>query len=138
MFDDEHDGKLINVILADDDSSTRFLLQSLLNKNGCKVLAAKGDGEALLDAYRHLKAIYTLPDMILLDISMPGALNGVDVLKKLREANPDLYVVMISGETDGNVVREVIAAGAAGFIVKPFTVGRIRELIASFRKKAGL
>jgi two-component system chemotaxis response regulator CheY len=141
MLDDSEtlSGKqLITVILADDDSSTRYLLQSLLNRHGCKVLAAKNDGEGLLDAYRHLRAINTFPDMILLDISMPGELNGIDVLKNIRETDPDAYVIMISGETDGDVVREVITSGASGFIVKPFTVGRIRDMIQSFRKKAGL
>jgi two-component system chemotaxis response regulator CheY len=140
MLEDTDEGPKspITVILADDDSSTRYLLQSLLNRNGCKVLAAKSDGEGLLDAYRHLQNINQLPDMILLDISMPGVLNGIDVLKNLREKDPDAYVVMISGETDGNIVREVIALGASGFIVKPFTVGRIRDMIQSFRKKAGV
>ncbi|MEO5342551.1 MAG: response regulator [Gammaproteobacteria bacterium SHHR-1] len=141
MLDDKegNEGRpLVSVALADDDSSTRYLLQSLLNRNGCKVMAAKADGTGLMDAYQHLRAINRAPDIILLDISMPGAMNGIDVLKAILEIDPNAFVIMISGETDAEVVKEVIASGASGFIVKPFTVGRIRDMIQSYRKKAGL
>jgi CheY-like chemotaxis protein len=59
------------------------------------------------------------PDMIFLDINMPGV-NGLTLLTFLRQVAPDLPVVIITANADSSVAAEVLRAGAFGYVPKPF------------------
>jgi DNA-binding NarL/FixJ family response regulator len=57
------------------------------------------------------------PDVVLMDLSMPD-LSGIDAMKKIHEANPDLPVVILTAHADAGVEREAREAGARGFLAK--------------------
>lgn len=119
------------VTLADDELSMRNTLKTLLMRSGCTVMAADDNGQSAMHSYQKYK-----PDIVALDLDMPGEMSGLDVLMKIREVDKTTYIVIISGKTDGALVREVVTAGASNFVVKPFTIGRIEDMLAQYHAKA--
>jgi two-component system chemotaxis response regulator CheY len=106
-------------LIADDDDVTRQLLRGILRSSGINVLGEAGDGARALALYQQLK-----PEVVCLDIDMPE-LNGLEVLKKIREITPAVIVLIITGFTTGDNVRDAISAGANGIIAKPFNTAKI-------------
>ncbi len=70
-------------------------------------------------------------NFIFLDIQLPDK-SGLEILKIVKEKFPNIFVVMVSGENSLENVKQAIAAGASGFIVKPFTNGKISESLNGF------
>ena len=102
------------VLCVDDDSDIRELLTRVLSHAGYKVETAR-DGDTGLAAVELRK-----PEVVLLDIKMPGK-SGIEVLKELKQSNPDLQIIMVSGIGDLSTALDCIKMGAADFVVKPFT-----------------
>lgn len=88
-------------------------LRSLLEASGeIEVVGEAGDGRAALDAIERLK-----PDVVLMDISMPG-LDGVQATEILHERLPALRIVMLSMVADAEIIYRALRAGAFGYLVK--------------------
>lgn len=102
------------IMLADDADFMRLVLKDVLTKNGYEVVAEAKDGREAVEMYRKV-----LPDLILMDVTMPG-MDGLAALKIIREFNPIAKVIMCSALGQKAVVFEAIKAGAATFVVKPF------------------
>jgi two-component system, NarL family, nitrate/nitrite response regulator NarL len=104
----------MQVLVADDHGLFREMLAKAIKElsDSVEVLHA-GDLARTLDLARAGDKI----DLILLDLRMPG-MNGLAGLKLLRDARPDVPVVILSGETDPDVIRASLQAGSAGFIPK--------------------
>ena len=103
----------IKVFLADDHAVLRDGLRSLLEASGeIEVIGEAGDGRAALDAIERLK-----PDVVLMDISMPG-LDGVQATEILHERLPALRIVMLSMVADAEIIYRALRAGAFGYLVK--------------------
>jgi two-component system nitrate/nitrite response regulator NarL len=106
----------VNILLVDDHalfrSGLKFLLQQL---DTGLVLDEAGNCAQALE-----RAASRSYDLVLLDLNMPGV-SHLDALAALREAVPDAPVVVLSGESDPNVVRAAIERGAMGFIPKSAT-----------------
>ncbi|QEP43973.1 response regulator [Ectothiorhodospiraceae bacterium BW-2] len=126
----EEIGKGVKIVLADDEESMRSLLDNMLRKLSCEVADTAKDGRSALAAFQKYR-----PDILLLDISMPGEMSGLDVLKAVRAESPESHVVIVSGETKADLVRQIISAGANGFIVKPFSFERLIKMLEEYRKK---
>jgi len=104
-----------------------MLIVDTLKKNGYTVVAEASEGERCIELYRELK-----PDLVILDMAMGGAVNGVEVLKTLRKETPPAQV--IAGGAAGAVSSlECIRNGAADFLLKPYRqdqiVQKVRDLI---------
>ena len=69
------------------------------------------------------------PDMVFLDVNMPGA-NGVAVLKLLREADPNIPVVIVTANAQNQVAAECLANGAFGYVPKPFNLTYMDHMAA--------
>ena len=111
------------ILLVDDHPLTRSALSALLRQNGFEVAGEATDGSEAIDAARRLE-----PDLILLDLSMPG-LDGLEALPHLREAAPDCEVVVLTAtETEDNLLA-AIRAGAAGYLLKSEPPERIVEFL---------
>lgn len=113
----------MKVLIAEDDEHTRNGLAAILEAEGYEVVAAR-DGREALDLFaRHA------PDFVCLDIMMP-LVNGYDVCRRIRQANPGVPVVFISAKSEE--IDKVIGLelGADDFIVKPFGV---KEVVARIR-----
>jgi signal transduction histidine kinase/HPt (histidine-containing phosphotransfer) domain-containing protein len=103
----------LRILVADDDDSTRELLKSLLELYGHKVdLAA--DGRAAIDYCQQ-----QLPDLILMDITMP-VMDGIAACIVLRERyGPGLPIIMVTAMNDQESVDKSFAAGASDYVYKP-------------------
>jgi DNA-binding response OmpR family regulator len=103
------------ILVADDDPTTLTLLQQVLASDGYQVDMAGSGEEALL----WFQA--SIPDLVLLDVVMPG-INGFVTCERLRLLDPhhDVPVVMLTGADDVETVDRAFAAGATDFLSKPF------------------
>lgn len=111
--------KLARVVVVDDDSLMREVLKALLRDEGFEVAGEARDGQSALVLLER-----TRPDLVCLDVNMPGV-SGIDVLKSIRSIYPDIRVVMITGDSTMNTVRDAVGFGAVGYIIKPFKSGRV-------------
>jgi two-component system chemotaxis response regulator CheY len=111
--------KLARVMVVDDDSMMREVLKALLRDEGFAVAGEARDGQSALALLER-----TRPDLVCLDVNMPGV-SGIDVLKSIRSTYPDIRVVMITGDSTMNTVRDAVGFGAVGYIIKPFKSGRV-------------
>lgn len=105
----------LKVLIVDDDSLIREMLRLIITEAGLTVSGEACDGA---DTRRLLKE--NPPDVVLLDIILPGEENGIDLLHFIKKLYPEIYVIMVSGEPSSERVQTAINSGARGFIVKPF------------------
>ncbi len=103
----------IRIIVADDHGVLRAGLRAVLNAE--PDMAAVGEADDGPTALR--LATELCPDILLLDISMPG-MNGVEVTRQLKKAQPDVRVLILTLHEDEGLLQEAIRAGASGYIVK--------------------
>lgn len=103
----------LRILIADDHGILRAGLRALLNgEPELEVVAEASDGEeAMVMVTRHQ------PDLVLLDMNMPG-LNGVETTRALLNHHPELKVLILTVHEDFGLVREALQAGAAGYIIK--------------------
>lgn len=117
------------IVIVDDNDMTRTLLRGLLVSEGYLVVGEANNGEQGFEVVTRAR-----PDLVCLDVNMPRV-DGLTALKQIRETAPDQVVVMVTGHAERETVQEAIAAGAAGFIVKPFNSAKVLTVIAAAMKK---
>ena len=101
------------VLLADDDASILKAITRLLAP-ACDVVGSAADGAALFEAIAQ-----TRPDVVVLDFSLPGGPNGLELCRRIRETMPEVGVVAFTANDDPVLERLALAAGAFGFVWKP-------------------
>lgn len=106
-------GKGKKILVVDDADFLRGVLEDILTNQGHTVLQAK-DGQEGLDILRG-----EVVDVCVLDIVMPG-MDGISVLRKIKEEWPELRVVMLSALCGESIVKQALQFGADAFVVKPF------------------
>jgi DNA-binding NarL/FixJ family response regulator len=100
------------ILIVDDHPLTRDALSSLLDAGGFDVVGEAADGAAALELARSLQ-----PDLVLLDLSMPG-LDGLSALPRLRSAAPGCEVVVLTASGTEDNLLAAIRGGAAGYLLK--------------------
>ena len=118
-----------NVLVVDDDDDVRMLMTMYLTLDGFNAQEAR-DAATALDAIRHHR-----PDMVLLDVMMPGR-DGLDLLSELRRAG-DIPVIMVTarGEEADRVMG--LRLGADDYIVKPFSPAELVARITAVLRRKG-
>lgn len=111
------------VLIADDDTLIREMLRLLLRDSEYDVVGEATNGPATLELFEKLA-----PDIVLLDINMPG-IDGIEVLEAVKHKAIKSRFIMISAEATMEKVKQALAHGAAGFIVKPLRPGKILDEI---------
>ena len=111
------------ILLVEDDVTVRTLATRVLERLGYRVLTAANGREALETAASHPDI-----DLVLSDVVMPE-MSGGELVDRLREAHPDMKVVLTSGYSEADLHGEVRQRGAA-FLAKPFTPESLRQVIA--------
>jgi DNA-binding NarL/FixJ family response regulator len=111
------------ILLVDDHPLTREALATLLEQHGFNVMGQAGDGNEAIEAARRL-----LPDLVLLDLSMPE-LDGISALPRLREAAPECEVVVLTASGTEENLLAAIRGGAAGYLLKTESPERIVEFL---------
>ncbi|TML51673.1 MAG: response regulator transcription factor [Actinobacteria bacterium] len=111
------------VLIVDDHPLTREALAGLLTQHDFSVVGQAADGEQAVEVARELQ-----PDLILLDLTMPG-IGGLGALPLLREAAPACEVVMVTASVAEENLLAAIRAGAAGYLLKTEPPERIVEFL---------
>ena len=112
-----------NVLICDDAAFMRMMIKDILTKNGYNVAGEAENGLEAVEKYNETK-----PDLVMMDITMPE-MDGIQALKKIKEADPNATVIMCSAMGQQAMVIEAIQSGAKDFIVKPFQADRVLEAI---------
>ena len=103
----------VRILLADDHKMFRDGLRPLLaRQKGLSVVGEASEGGEVVELARTLR-----PDLVILDVSMPG-LNGVEAARQIRGISPDIRVAMLSMHADRRFVLEALKAGASAYLLK--------------------
>lgn len=111
------------ILVIDDDPEVVDILVTTLRDEGYGVRGALTSDEGLK------LVILSRPDLVLLDIMLPG-MNGIEVLKRIRSINPTIKVVMVTGNTDPVLAREALELGALAYVDKPFDFAYLKRIVA--------
>jgi two-component system response regulator AtoC len=117
------------VLVVDDDESFRSLVADRLSRTGHRVAAAAG-GEAALGLLQDV-------DVAVVDLLMPG-MDGLTLLKKIREARPEVAVIMLTGHGTIDNAVEAMKGGAADYLQKPCSLAEVELRIAQVWEKSQL
>ncbi len=116
--------KPIRVLLADDHTIVLAGIRGLLTKlDGVEVVGEAADGHETLRLAEALR-----PDIVLLDIAMPG-MNGLEVAQRLSELDPAIRVIVLSMHASEEYVLRALRAGAAGYLLKDSAVAELELAI---------
>lgn len=118
----------LQVLLIDDHALFRSGLLELLERRGIKVIAAVADGAEGIRKVRELK-----PDVVLLDIRMPN-MSGLETLRRLREEDKQVPVIMLTTSQDEEDVVDALRTGAQGYLLKDMEAD---ELVKALEQIAG-
>ena len=113
----------MRVLIADDHALFRDGIISLLTAADHQVIGQAGDGDEAVKAAIELK-----PDLVLMDIDMPG-LDGLEALKKIKEHNPLVRVVMLTVSDNDEYIVAAIKTGANGYLLKDLSSKDFLECI---------
>ncbi len=110
------------ILVVDDEKDVCDFFQDTLPEEGYGVLTALNGKDALALVRRER------PDVVLLDVKMPG-LNGIEVLEKIKKIDQSIAVVMITGYGDLKTAREAMRLGAFDYVTKPFNLDFIKAVL---------
>lgn len=112
------------VLIVDDQFGIRVLLQEVLSKEGYKTFQAHNGSLALELAQKEL------PDLILLDMKIPG-MDGLEILRNLRKLEIDTKVLMMTAYGELDLIQEAMELGALAHFTKPFDIDELRQVVKS-------
>ena len=121
-------GKRIRILLADDHAVLRAGLRALLSAQGdLEVVGEASDGAEAIRLTQTLR-----PDVVVMDIGMPGV-SGIDATARIKRDHPEAKVLILSMHDDRGYLRQVLRAGASGYVLKKAVD---TELLAAIRAAA--
>jgi DNA-binding NarL/FixJ family response regulator len=113
---------MIRILLADDHTVLREALRAVLDREeDMQVVAEAGDCDNVLRLARECS-----PDVVVMDISMPGV-NGIETTRRLLAESPAIKVLALSTHSERNIVQQMLDAGAAGYVVKSAAAAELRK-----------
>ena len=101
-------------MIADDSDAIRLLLKKMVFLAKHELVGEAEDGAEAVEKFNAIK-----PDLLLLDLSMPKK-DGLMVLKEIKETNPDAKIIVLSGDSNKEMINKCLESGAISFILKPF------------------
>lgn len=119
------------ILVVDDEPDVVLIVKTTLQAEGYDVASATNGKDALEEAFE------TRPDLIVLDVMMPG-MTGFDVLRELKahEKTATVPVVMLTGVSDKKKIQEALESGIDYFVVKPFDfddlLSKIKQALEGF------
>jgi two-component system chemotaxis response regulator CheY len=113
-----------SVVVAEDNAVVREVVRGIVRQDKTlKIVGEATNGPAALDLVESHK-----PHVLCLDILMPG-MDGLAVLRKMKEDHPATRVIIVTGQSSSEVVTEALKLGAHGFVVKPFNADKLLRAI---------
>ncbi|MCE3232145.1 MAG: response regulator receiver domain protein (CheY-like) [Rickettsiaceae bacterium] len=113
----------LTILIIEDNQMFRSLAKEMLSGNN--IIQAE-DGHQGMNLYYTYK-----PDITFLDIGLPDQ-SGHGVLEKIMQANPQAFVVMLTASNLQKDVEEALKKGAKGYIIKPFSRKKIKDILDQF------
>lgn len=114
------------IMVVDDANFMRMMLKDILQGSGFNtVIEAKSGGEAII--FTKVER----PEVVILDVTMPD-MDGIEALKKIKNFDPNIKVIMCSSMGQEDMVEECFNQGADDFIMKPFKPERIIQAVSQF------
>ncbi|HYD59206.1 MAG TPA: response regulator [Noviherbaspirillum sp.] len=121
--------KELNILIADDDRTTRHVLRLLLREHGHQVIAEAQDGEKAVELCELHK-----PDIAFLDINMPK-MDGHSAAERIKQSSPKVGMIMVTNLPTMDNVQKALQLGISGFVVKPFNATKVVEAIDNCLKQ---
>jgi two-component system response regulator HydG len=115
------------LLVIDDEPDVLTIVEQFAQRFGFKVVS-RTDGHAALAELRTLK-----PDAVIVDLMMPD-INGLDVLRAIREIDPTCQIILMTGQSSVDTAIEAVKLGALDYISKPFDLKRLGGLLTGVRK----
>ncbi len=116
------------LLVMDDDAALRILFKAVLSQLGYDVQTAE-DGAEALALYETAKASGESFDAILLDLTIPGGMGGMEAAARFKELDPTLKLIVSSGYSDDPVMSHFAEYGFDAVILKPWTVKEMSEVL---------
>jgi two-component system chemotaxis response regulator CheY len=113
----------MRILLVDDSCTIRNIQKKILAAKGYTEIAEAGDGVQALAMYNAQR-----PDLMLVDWNMPN-MDGLTLVKKIREIDKNVLLLMVTTEAEKSRVIDAVAAGVNNYLVKPFTAQSLEEKI---------
>ncbi len=109
------------VLVVDDQYGIRLLLKEVFSKDTNIIIYQASNGKQALEVIQHEK-----PDLILLDMKMPG-MDGIELLRRLKRLNTRAKVIMMTAYGELDMVEEASELGASAHFTKPFDIEELRS-----------
>ncbi len=122
----------LQFLVVDDEPLICEMLHDILIDLDYNVVGQANNGTSAIE-----KAALLKPDIIFLDINMPE-INGLDALASIKTRNKDIFVIMVTANSDVSTVQQAIRTGADGYILKPFNTQQIIRVIEKVMAKRNL
>ena len=110
------------LLVVDDESDIREFAKKFFERRGVEVFTASGGNEALLIIDREK------PQLVLLDVRMEE-MTGIEVLRKIREKNYPVKVIMVTGIEEESTVNEARNLGVIGYVHKPLILDELEKVV---------
>lgn len=117
-----------NILVVDDEEIVRSVAETTLTKLGYRVTSATS-GEEAVQVLQQAKDDGGSFDLVILDLTMPGGIDGVETHKRMRQVEPCLCAIVSSGYANSSVMANYRNHGFAGAIEKPYTFTRLAETV---------
>ncbi len=121
----------LNVLVMDDNPEVLSTIRRMLKKLGCRITAA-ASGEEAVEIFKRARDKGASFDRIILDLTVPGGMDGVETLKRILDIDPDASAWISSGYFEGPAMAEYEKHGFKGVLKKPYTV---QELLMTVLKE---
>jgi len=121
----------VKIMLVDDSRTIRNIQKNVLKQIGHTDLVEAEDGVVALRLFAE-----QVPDLMLVDWNMPN-MDGITLIRKIRETNKSVPIIMCTTEAEKSRILEAIKAGVNNYIVKPFSVESLQEKIEQTMSKIG-
>lgn len=120
------------ILLMDDEFAIRSMAERLLSRLGYEATVVP-DGRAALDAFMEARANGRPFRAVILDLTVPGGMNGVDAASLIRSADPSVPIYVSSGYEDGPVLNDYSSFGFTGLISKPYSLEELSARLSGVR-----
>jgi len=116
-------------LIVDDAKVMRINLKKMIEELGHEVLAEASTGYQGIEAYKE-----HLPDIVTMDITMPGERSikdGIDAVKGIIDFHPAAKIIMVTSHGEQNKVISAIKSGASNYLLKPIQLEKLEEIVNS-------
>jgi signal transduction histidine kinase/ActR/RegA family two-component response regulator len=126
--------KGLRVLIMDDEEPIRKVAGRMLQRLGCTVFEA-ADGVEALSLYKQWQRAGNPPDVLIMDLTVPGGMGGLEALRRLRALNPQVRAVVSSGYSNDPVLASPRDHGFRGVLSKPYTLEEIQRVLGELARE---